>query len=388
MIRFGFRFIESTDWQGGYNYLLNLCKSLIEYDSDSIQPVIFYPEAISKNDFEPYKDALGKHFICNDKMAKMAIRSRAIKTLVGGCDKVSRDILQSHQVDVMFENADFYGRSFPIPAVSWIPDFQHRHLQGTFTKRQYWQREIGFRALFAAKRPIMVSSHDAKKDCIDFYRLPDSQVHVVRFGVPYISEPEPAARSEVIRKYELPDDFYFLPNQFWKHKNHLRVVEALHLLKQQGRDVVIAVSGGATNSTCVASLNEVESRVKELGLESSFRLLGRIPYADLLCLLTGCKALLNPSRFEGWSTPIEEAKAFGVNMILSNLPVHNEQVGDAGLFFDPLDIDDMAEKLWQAKTKFDSKRPEESDLKQRSSERMREFSNQFTALAQRAFSGQ
>ena len=53
-----------------------------------------------------------------------------------------------------------------------------------------------------------------------------------------------------------------------------------------------------------------------------------LPYAELLVLMQGARALINPSRFEGWSTSVEEARTLGVPMLLSSIAVHREQAGD------------------------------------------------------------
>lgn len=50
---------------------------------------------------------------------------------------------------------------------------------------------------------------------------------------------------------------------------------------------------------------------KASGVDSNFRHLGLIPYNDVFALNAACDALMNPSKFEGWSTPVEEAKALG-----------------------------------------------------------------------------
>ncbi len=56
-------------------------------------------------------------------------------------------------------------------------------------------------------------------------------------------------------------------------------------------------------------------------------------------------ATINPSLFEGWSTTVEEAKAIGAPMILSNLAVHREQAGERAIYFDPHDPADLADRI-------------------------------------------
>ncbi len=46
----------------------------------------------------------------------------------------------------------------------------------------------------------------------------------------------------------------------------------------------------------------------------------------MLVLLAHAVAVINPSRFEGWSSSVEEAKALGKPLIVSDIPVHREQV--------------------------------------------------------------
>jgi glycosyltransferase involved in cell wall biosynthesis len=58
-------------------------------------------------------------------------------------------------------------------------------------------------------------------------------------------------------------------------------------------------------------------------------------------------ALINPSRFEGWSTTVEEAKSFGVPMILSDVDVHREQTSGGARYFGIDDSEMLADHLWE-----------------------------------------
>ena len=62
--------------------------------------------------------------------------------------------------------------------------------------------------------------------------------------------------------------------------------------------------------------------------------LGVVPLDDVYKLNANCLCLINPSLFEGWSTTVEEAKSFGTPTILSNIPVHKEQLPKS-IFFNP-----------------------------------------------------
>ena len=65
----------------------------------------------------------------------------------------------------------------------------------------------------------------------------------MHFAAPIPAELVEKAPETVIREYRLPPHFFYLPNQFWKHKNHMLVIEALGLLKRQGSEVVVVATG-------------------------------------------------------------------------------------------------------------------------------------------------
>lgn len=381
-IRLGFRFIDSRIWLGGYNYLLNLCAAVKKWN-DQIQPVVFCGPHIPQADQQRFQDLLGDDFVVTDVISKQALRKRRAQTLLFGRDKLAEQVFKTNQIDAVFENADFYGRNFSIPCIAWVPDFQHRHMPEMFSKWRFWKREIGIRAQFrSSTRTIMLSSDDARNDCHRFYGVPMERINVVPFAVPFGDLPEETEWRQTVAKYDLPDRYLFLPNQFWKHKNHKVVVQALELVKEQAADVVVVVPGAASNPVCVEVFKDIQTRVADSGLEQNFRLLGKIPYRDLICLLSRCTALINPSFFEGWSTTIEEAKAFGATMILSDLAVHREQVTENGWFFSPNEPQQLADLLIETQDKLKPNRPDAAQLTATSDQRMQVFVDRFVKLAE------
>jgi glycosyltransferase involved in cell wall biosynthesis len=214
-----------------------------------------------------------------------------------------------------------------------------------FSRMARMKRDLGFRAQIAAGRTVMLSSQDACGDCERFYPATRGRTRAVHFAVP----PPPANGADTARavadSYGLPQEFFYLPNQFWVHKNHLLVVEALALLRKQGRRVVVAASGNPRDPRDPQHFPRLGERIRTCGLQEDFRLLGLIPYPHLGALMQASAALLNPSLFEGWSTTVEEARASGVPLILSDLPVHREQAGDGATYFDRSSPAALAEAL-------------------------------------------
>lgn len=147
------------------------------------------------------------------------------------------------------------------------------------------------------------------------------------------------------RQYAFEVPYFFLPNQFWVHKNHDVVISALALLRDWGIDAVVVATGNTRDHRNTRHFGSLLSRVSQLRLQRQFRVLGVVPYADLCDLMRYSVAVINPSLFEGWSTTVEEANAIGKTIILSDLAVHREQEPDAGLYFEPTDFRRLAELM-------------------------------------------
>ena len=111
---------------------------------------------------------------------------------------------------------------------------------------------------------------------------------------------------------------------------------------------MVAASGKQVDPYKPGHFQRVLSRLAEAHLKDQFRLLGLIPYEHIAPLMVGSVAVLNPSLFEGWSTSVEEARALGVSMVLSDLPVHKEQAEGLAHFFCRTSAPSLADALLQA----------------------------------------
>jgi glycosyltransferase involved in cell wall biosynthesis len=190
----------------------------------------------------------------------------------------------------------------------------------------------------------MLSSEDARADCERFHPASKGRTAVVRFAVPRTPVDAVAARQAADR-HGLPKTFFYLPNQFWIHKNHALVIEALAILRARGQSMVVAASGNQSDPRDPDHFRKLKALAEHAGVSDLFRPLGLIPYADVALLMRASTAMINPSLFEGWSTTVEEARSTGTPMILSNLGVHREQAGEGAIYFDPNRPEALADAL-------------------------------------------
>ena len=349
--RVAFPLVAPQGATGIFHYLVNLFRVLHRYGSGSVEPVVFV--GTDAGSVERAQLAQPGVRVKESPLFDVRWKRRSLlRSLLMGRDAAVEGLFRKEGIALVFENAAFYGWRLGIPTLAWMPDFQHRRLRRFFGTAAFLRRELGFRAQVASGRMVLVSSRDAQKDCIELYGVPPDRVVAVRFAV-LRPDLEVASDPDAIReKYGLPERFFYVPNQFWVHKNHLVVIDALALLKREGRPVAVAASGRPVDPRRPRHYQDLVARVRTLDLSEEFRFLGVIPYSDVSALMCACIGVINPSLFEGWSSSVEEAKSLDVPVVLSDIPVHREQEPLRAIYFDPQNPAMLAKALVEALDRF------------------------------------
>jgi hypothetical protein len=182
--RVAFTLIGGAHWTGGYNYLVNLLVAIDRYESDRVRPVLFSGDDAAANDLLPFRKMNGVEVVRSPAFNSNRSATRLTAAMLWGVDREAVKLFREHGINVVFEPATFYGWRCPIPAIAWLPDFQHRRLRHHFGIKAFWRRELGFRAQMASGRIIMLSSEDARDDCERFYPGSIGSTAVVRFAAP------------------------------------------------------------------------------------------------------------------------------------------------------------------------------------------------------------
>lgn len=341
-IRLAFTLISRQAWAGGYNYQLNLFNALANYCPGAITPVVFTGEGHDAGELAPIRQVPAAEIVCSANFDRPALSS--LLPTAFAQDRGAMSSFRSHKIDAVWENARFFGWKCPYPTVAWIPDLQHRQLPHLFSNKARRRREMGFQLQVLSGRTVILSSRSAERHCLSYYPRTKERTAVVRFASEPSAELLKLDPEQVLHKYDLPRTYFYVPNQFWRHKNHRIVLDALALLAERGvRPVVVASGGSDPNEP--EYLNQIMREAADRGLARQFRYLGMIPLAEVYALLRACAALINPSRFEGWSTTVEEAKSFSVPMMLSDIDVHREQAEQRARYFGTDDAPALAAHL-------------------------------------------
>jgi tetratricopeptide (TPR) repeat protein len=225
----------------------------------------------------------------------------------------------------------------------WIPDLQHRAFPPLFSPAEYAARERDMTALSSRTAPIVFSSTDAHNNYHTQFPDKRSRDHIWNFVS--VLENADHLTERTWLAFNLPTRFFYTPNQFWPHKDHATLFRALRILLDQGLDVTFVCTGNPPHPKNNRHALELLKLSERLNLGDHLRLLGVIPRPMQIEILRRACAVIQPSLFEGWSTVIEDARALGRPLFVSDIPVHREQVGGEAIFFTAGDSQSLAQAI-------------------------------------------
>ena len=234
------------------------------------------------------------------------------------------------------------------PLLPWIYDLQHLDNPELFSAGERSYRTRAFRGA-ARSRSVLVLSSRAMADRF-VARFPEAagKVRVLRFttvpGADWL-EGDPA---EVRGRYGLPQGFVLLPGQLWVHKDHLTALEAFRRLPNREHGRVLALTGSLEDYRHPDHFDRVRTFVAEHRLAERVRMLGVLPRWDYVQLIRAAALVVQPSRYEGWSSVVEDARALGKRIVLSDIAVHVEQAPAGAVYFRTGDAEDLASRLVDA----------------------------------------
>ena len=334
---------SSGMWLGGMNYHRNLLSALSRHGSGAIEPLVLVGRGYEQDvldDLGPVEIRRSPYF--ERRRPERILRAAAERGV--GRDAPLERLLRRLGVELVSHYRPL-GRASRFPTIGWIADFQHRRLPDFVDDKEHASRERFLGYLCEHSTTLVVSSEAARRDLADFSRTGFEKSRVLRFVVEPPAESGPPI-GELRARYGFERRYLFLPNQFWAHKNHRVVVDALRILGARGRSLSVVATGDTNDYRNPGFFHQLMRQVRDAGVEKDFRVLGRIPYAEMIVLMRNSVAVVNPSLFEGWSTTVEEAKSLGKRLVLSNIPVHREQDPPGGAYFDPADAESLADALW------------------------------------------
>ncbi|MBX9782838.1 MAG: glycosyltransferase [Chitinophagaceae bacterium] len=313
----------NENWIGGTYYIQNLL-SAINSIADNKKPVVCVFTNSEKH-YQELKELTGYPYI------KQINPSKKKSLLVRAVNKIYRYVVGTNlitgipaKIAAVFPAANEYWFQKKQSFLYWIPDFQEHQFPHFFSAWELGERKKHQQGILEKGKQIVFSSEAARKDFNTIYPDNEMRQFVLPFAVTHNHLRE--NKKNILAAYNLTQPYFICSNQFWKHKNHSVILEALALAKQRNPAVTVVFTGKENDHRHPGYFEELKTRIQQLGIEANTRFLGFIPRSDQLLLMQKSVAVIQPSLFEGWSTVVEDAKSLGANIIASDIEVHKEQL--------------------------------------------------------------
>ncbi len=337
--KLGLLFSYEENWIGGTYYILNIVHALNILDEAKKPEVTILSS--KKEDFDFVQSETGYPFLGFLKIR----RKRRIDLLT----KIYKKLKYVYQAQVIDPELDMI---FPNPEEHyviendeakcyWIPDFQEENLPEFFPIRDIVSRKQDQVKIALTAKKLILSSYDALNTYQSLYPFAKNTPLVLQFAVSN-KVFSPLDFGFLQKKYKLKEGFFFCANQFWIHKNHMLLLEAVNKLKSEGFDIQVLCSGKDHDYRQTGLLGNLKKFVDENNLSEHVSFLGFIDRNEMLNLMHYSAAVIQPSLSEGWSTVVEDAKSLGKFVIASDLELHKEQLQNNFVLFEARECDSLA----------------------------------------------
>ena len=251
--------------------------------------------------------------------------------------------LRREGIDIVFATRQLVPiPNYSVKIIMPVHDLMHRY-ERHFPEvaEDFDRRETAAKCLAAYGECILVDSRLGKQQFTESYLkrgIGKPRIGVLPFVAPeYIRQGEEAY-------IETPKRYIFYPAQFWQHKNHINLIRAIELLASDISDIHLILVGSEKNN-----LGIIKRYLSEHRLDEHVTIKGFVSDGNMIYLYRHAVAMIMPSYFGPTNIPPLEAMALGCPVAVSNKYAMPEQVGDAGLLFDPDSPKEMADcikKMW------------------------------------------
>lgn len=254
--------------------------------------------------------------------------------------------LNRDKPDIFFSPGHYAPRFSPVPTVISIMDLAFLHFPEYFTQKDLTQLKSWTSYSVKKAKAIVTISESTKNDIIKLYGIPGQMVRVVYLGIKktVTLTPHIYTMQELQTKYGINKDFVLFVGTLQPRKNIARLIEAFsELLKEKKYEnsplqlVIVGKKGW--------QYDEILASPKKYGVEDRVKFLDFVPDEELVMLYKNALCFAWPSLYEGFGLPILEAMKMGCPVITSNVSSMPEAGGDAALYVDPENVEDITKKL-------------------------------------------
>ncbi|MHA1381548.1 MAG: glycosyltransferase family 4 protein [Candidatus Helarchaeota archaeon] len=250
---------------------------------------------------------------------------------------------KKHKIDVLHSLAYWGPIFYSGSTVITLPDLNAIMAPESVSiyTRLAWRILVG-RSVKKAKKVITISNF-SKMQIAEYFKIPLDRIKVTCLAPkPHVSI-DSKISIQIIHKFSIKPGYILCVSSLYPHKNIRSLIRAYSSLVKKHSYIPDMVLVGAKRS----NYKNIKSLIRKLVIQNRIHLTGSISDFYLFAFYQEAALFVFPSRYEGFGMPVLEAMCYGMPVVVSRAASLPEVTGDAALFFDPYDIDDIASKIYQ-----------------------------------------
>jgi glycosyltransferase involved in cell wall biosynthesis len=264
--------------------------------------------------------------------------------------------LHKPRPDVFFSTSHYAPRFSPVPSVISIMDLSYLHFPKMFKKFDLYQLMNWTKYSARKASAIITISNSSRNDIMKTYGIRKDRIGVVYPGIKPVFDLKPHifAMNELKNRYKISEKYILFVGTLQPRKNIVRLIESFSKIvghpelvsgsqkmpKQVRHDIDLVIVGKKG-----WMYEEILAAPEKYGITDRVKFLDFVPQEHLQLLYKNALCFVFPSLYEGFGLPILEAMKYDCPVITSNVSSMPEAGGDAALYVDPLDVNDISNKL-------------------------------------------
>lgn len=338
---------DTIDAGGEFSQALNaisqmarICTGLFDFEVFTI-----HSENIRYLDELGVRSVLFKYTLL-DRLISLSSSSPVLNLVLNRCGITSsfESTLCRHGADLVYftSQTSNSNKLKNINYITTIVDLCHRdspEFPEVRNSGDYYWREHHLKNNLAPALIVITASDQLSSLISARYGIDADRMLAMPFSpAPFLNAGSALDKQTVLKEYGLEEGYFFYPAQFWAHKNHICILEALLVLKSRGLDYTVVFAGGDKGNR-----THIEHFIDQHSLERQVKFLGFVPAEHMRGLYEGCLAVTMPTYFGPTNLPPLEAWTVGRPLIYSSHLV--AETGQAAICVNPDNSEELADAM-------------------------------------------
>ncbi len=250
--------------------------------------------------------------------------------------------LRKRPVDVLWMPGSTMPRVTPKQTVVTMHDIGFHRFPKLYKSRQVHIHEQAMKELKKKAARIITVSEFSAREMVEAYGIDSKRIAITPLGIDH-NLYKPVTNVDLLetrlRHYQIPERYFLYVGRLEAKKNLVTLIKAFTEFKVRrgvGEPMHLVLAGMPG-----FGYDEIKRAIAGSAVKSDILELGYVPEVDMPHLMSGAEALIHPSLYEGFGLPPAQAMAAGCPVISSNAASLPEVIGDAGLFFSPLEKEQL-----------------------------------------------